>query len=229
MSEKLLIDRGILATPSFKFVISKPHPKLHRTSPWQRAYQLGYIDNAFMTADIVRDARRAAECGLPVLTLVTRKGHGEALYGAMRAVGLRVRYIQGEDDQRGRKLALNALRDGEISVLIGTTILDVGVDVPAIGLVQLAGGGKGEVALRQRIGRGLRSKKNGPNVTFIADYSVELNICLRDHSRTRRAIIEATSGFSENILAPGVEFDLSPFKKRTLADIADARLTISKS
>ncbi|MBH8434009.1 hypothetical protein I8Q59_09430, partial [Acinetobacter baumannii] len=43
-------------------------------------------------------------------------------------------------------------------------LLDGGVDVPAVGLIILAGGGKAEVALRQRIGRGLRAKKFGPNV-----------------------------------------------------------------
>ena len=43
-------------------------------------------------------------------------------------------------------------------------ILDVGVDVPSVGCIILAGGGKAEVANRQRIGRGLRAKKLGPNI-----------------------------------------------------------------
>src|SRR5690606_14135786 len=34
ISEKLLIDRGILAKPYFKFHETKPHARLHRTSPW---------------------------------------------------------------------------------------------------------------------------------------------------------------------------------------------------
>jgi len=215
VSEKLLIDRGILAKPAFKFIVSKPHLKLHRASPWQRAYQLGYIENPFMTADIVRDAKKAADRGLPVLTLVTRTAHGGTLLRAMKTAGLRVDFIQGEDDQRGRKRSLNRLAKGDIDVLIGTTIVDVGVDVPGISLVQLCGGGKGEVQLRQRIGRALRGKK-GLNITFVADYSVDLNTHLAGHSRTRRAIIEATPGFVEGILAPGVDFDWHLFEKRAL-------------
>jgi superfamily II DNA or RNA helicase len=77
-------------------------------------------------------------------------------------------------------------RTGEIDVLIGTTIVDVGVDVPSIGMVILAGGGKAEIQLRQRIGRGLRAKKNGPNVTFIVDFTDDAQLDLRDHARSAR-------------------------------------------
>ena len=213
VSEKLLIDRGILATPSFKFHLSKPHPKLHRTSPWQRAYELGYVQNTLMHADIVAEAKQAAKYKLPVMTLVQRTKHGKALQKAMQAAGLRAEFIQGEDDQVARKRALDRLRKGLIHVLIGTTILDVGVDVPAVGLVQLAGGGKAEVALRQRIGRGMRSKKTGPNVCFVTDYSVDLNQHLRIHALARRAIIESTEGFKERILAPDAEHPWHLFMK----------------
>ncbi|MFX5809068.1 helicase-related protein, partial [Acinetobacter baumannii] len=79
------------------------------------------------------------------------------------------------DDQGERKSALTELANKDIDVLIGTTILDVGVDVPAVGLIILAGGGKAEVALRQRIGRGLRAKKFGPNVAFIVDFTDQHN------------------------------------------------------
>lgn len=213
VSEKELINRGILATPYFRFVDSKPHPKLRKTSPWQRAYTLGYMENPYMLDDIVKEAKRAAALHLPVMTLIQRTSHGDALVKLMRASGLRVEFIHGDDDQDARKRALGRLRRSEIDVLIGTTILDVGVDVPAVGLVQLAGGGKAEVALRQRIGRGLRAKKVGPNVCFISDYSTPINSHLTDHTRTRRKIIEDTPGFGENILPPGKDFDWGQFEK----------------
>jgi len=110
-----------------------------------------------------------------------------------------------------RKAALARLIAGEIHGVIGTTILDVGVDVPAIGLVQLAGGGKAQVALRQRIGRGLRAKKNAPNFAFIADYSCNMNTTLRDHARQREAIVRGIPGFVEGILPDGQDFDWSLF------------------
>jgi superfamily II DNA or RNA helicase len=214
VSEAMLIDRGILAKPYFKFVDSVPHPSLFKTSPWQRAYQFGYIENTHMHADILRDALNARKYGLPVMTLIQRKKHGEILKAIFEKSGLKVRFIQGENDQDERKRALDALGSGKIDVLIGTTILDVGVDVPAVGLVQLAGGGKAEVALRQRIGRGMRSKKNMPNLCFVADYSVEKNLKLREHAQQRRAIIQGTPGFAEGILPPKADFPWHLLEKR---------------
>lgn len=217
VSEQMLIDRGILARPYFRFVECQAHPKLRKSSPWQRAYQLGYTENGYLNAAVVRDAVKAAARKLPVMTLIQRKAHGDILKEMMEAKGLKVEFIKGENDQEARRRALDKLKEGRIDVLIGTTILDVGVDVPAVGLVQLAGGGKAEVALRQRIGRGLRAKKNGPNVCFIADYSVELNSHLREHARQRRAIIEATPGFAEQILPAGKDFDWSLFDEEKAA------------
>jgi superfamily II DNA or RNA helicase len=101
--------------------------------------------------------------------------------------------------------------------LIGTTILDVGVDVPAVGMIILAGGGKAEVGHRQRIGRGLRFKKTGANVAFIVDFADTLNSHLRAHARQRRAIVEATPGFAENILADNEDFNWALFEKKAAA------------
>jgi superfamily II DNA or RNA helicase len=214
ISEKMLIDRGILARPFFKFVESRPHPKLAKSSPWQRAYQLGIIENEFMHADIVKDARNAKAANLPVLTLVLRKEHGKILQERFEAAGLAAVFLRGENDQNERKRCLKALAAGDIDVLIGTTIVDVGVDVPCIGLVQLAGGGKAEVAVRQRIGRGLRAKKGVENVAFIADYTPALNTTLREHAKQRRMIIETTPGFVEGILPKGQDFDWSIFQRK---------------
>lgn len=214
ISEKMLIERGILAQPYFLFHDSEAPKKLYRSSPWERAYKLGYVENEHMHADIVDAARKARKVGLPVLTLVMRKSMGEALLAEMTRVGLKAVFLRGENDNDERKRCLQALAAGDIHAVIGTNILDVGVDVPAVGLVQLAGGGKAEVSLRQRIGRGLRAKKNGPNVAFVIDYSVAGNLKLGEHARQRRNIIENTPGFAEGILQTGQDFDWSQFKKQ---------------
>ncbi len=222
ISEEELINRGILARPFFKFVVSKPHPKLFRTSPWQRAYQFGYIENQFMHKDIIRDALMAKLYRLPVLTLVQRMEHGQLLLEKMAKVGLRAVFLRGENKQGERDEALRQLGAGEIDVLIGSTIVDVGVDVPALGLIQLAGGGKAEVALRQRIGRGLRRKKGMANVAFIADYTCGNNITLAEHAGSRRRVIEATPGFKEGILAANTDFDWKQFAERRLKTLKEA-------
>lgn len=213
--EKLLIDRGILAKPYFKFRNVEPHPKLHRTSPYERAYTLGYIENDHMMRAMVADALKAKEMKLPVLTLVLRKAHGERIREVFAANGLNFVFLKGENDQNERRKYLDKLIRGEIDGIIGTTILDVGVDVPAIGLVQLAGGGKAEVALRQRIGRGLRAKKQMANIAFIVDYSCNSNHTLREHSKQREMIVRMTPGFVEGILEDGEELPWWKFEQKS--------------
>lgn len=215
ISEKLLIDRGILAKPIFKFIqmndpIKEIHPnysKVRKSTPWQRAYKLGIAENELRNDLIVKEVIRAKSHRLTTMVLVQHKAHGEALKTAMKDAGIRVVFIYGDHNQDQRQKALADLKSGKIDVLIGSTIMDVGVDVPAVGMIVLAGGGKAEVALRQRIGRGLRKKVNGPNICLVIDFTDSKNDHLRVHARQRRVIIEGTPGFFENILPTGEDFD----------------------
>ncbi|MTH61184.1 DEAD/DEAH box helicase [Paracoccus litorisediminis] len=218
--EKLLIDRGILAKPYFKLRSSASPKAMHRTSPFERAYKLAYVDGEEMTADILSDALLAKERKMPVLTLVLRKAHGDRLKKVFAENGLDFVFLRGEDDQATREKYLNRLVKGEIDGIIGTTILDVGVDVPAISLVQLAGGGKAEVALRQRVGRGLRAKKAGPNVTFVVDYTCNSNITLREHAQQREQIIRTTPGFAEGLLTDDEELPWHLFEENAEKAVA---------
>lgn len=206
VSEQMLIERGILAKPYFKYMQLQPPKGLYRSTPWQKAYEFGIVKNDIRNAAIVSEAVKAVAHGLSVMVLVQHTAHGTELSNLMTAADLRCNFIKGAHDQKERTAAINALKEGKINVLIGSTILDVGVDVPAVGMIILAGAGKAEVALRQRIGRGLRSKKDGPNVAFIVDFADALNNHLRDHANTRRAIVEGTPGFAEGILPPGSDF-----------------------
>lgn len=200
ISEEMLISRGILSKPYFKLEDVPPSTLLRKSSPFERAYKLGYTENPNMHEAITRDALKAKTHGLPVLTLVARKAQGDILVKAMKDKGLNFVFLRGENDSSERKQALASLSNGDLDGIIGTTILDVGVDVPSIGLVQLAGGMKAEVALRQRIGRGLRAKKPGPNISFIVDYTCNTATVLRDHARQREGIIRNTPGFVEGIV-----------------------------
>jgi superfamily II DNA or RNA helicase len=211
VSEKLLIDRGILAKPYFKFKDIEPSTMLRKSSPFERAYKLGFTENPHMHREIVSDCKAAAARKLPALLLVSRKAHGETLLDSLRRNGLIFEFLRGEDDMSNRRAQIKKLERGELDGIIGTTILDVGVDVPAVGFVGLCGGGKAEVSLRQRVGRGLRAKKSGPNIAFFVDYSCNLNNYLRDHQRQRKMIIEKTVGFSEGVLPEGQNLNWSFF------------------
>lgn len=210
VTEKTLIDRGILAKPHFKFIQQPVRPpKLHRTTAWRPACTMGISENMWRNEKIVGEAVRAAKMGMPVMILVQHKAHGAYLEEKLQANGVSAAFIFGEHDQTERKHHLGRLKSGLLSVLIGSTILDVGVDVPAVGMVILAGGGKAEVAMRQRIGRGLRAKKDGPNICLIVDFHDEWNQHTKNHAVTRFNIVKNTEGFGENILPMGKDFDFA--------------------
>lgn len=201
ISEKMLIDRGILAKPYFKIVqLTKKPEKLMRGTGWQSAYRIGVKENEERNLSLVAEIRRGQRYGLTSMVLVQHTAHGEHIAEQLNTYGVRAEFISGDSNQEERKRALTRLACGEIDVLVGTTILDVGVDVPAVGMVILAGGGKAEVAMRQRIGRGLRAKKIGPNVAFVVDFSDHWNSYTDAHAKQRLEIIKSTPGFAENIV-----------------------------
>jgi len=209
VSEEYLINCGILAKPYFQFINSKAPKEVRSGSGYQRAYKLGIVHNEFRNNDIVDKAISGVRQGLPVMILVQRKDHGKILSQKLTELGIDSDFIYSQHNQEQRKARLAKLAGGNF-VLIGTTIWDVGVDVPAVGMVILAGGGKAEVANRQRIGRGLRAKKKGANICFVVDFVDRFNKHLRDHARERRAIVEETPGFCEGIVD---EFDFSLLKE----------------
>ena len=138
VTEKMLIDRGILARPIFKIAKLNTKPKnLLRGTPWQAAYRLGIVENEERNSLIVAECRRAAQHNLSTMVLIQQKAHGHKLLELLTEKGVRAAFIYGENDQDERKKALAKLAKGQIDVLIGSTILDVGVDVPAVGLVIL--------------------------------------------------------------------------------------------
>jgi superfamily II DNA or RNA helicase len=210
VSEKQLIDAGILARPIFKFIPigkDKQPPTLKASTAWQKAEELGIMGNHARNKHTCAEVIRAARWGLSSMVLVKRQKHGKIIHEMLKQYGLKGTYIFGESDKAKRKDALGKLSRGEYDYVIGSTILDVGVDVPSIGLLVIAGGGKAEVTQRQRIGRGLRRKAVGPNVALVVDFEDQNNKHLIKHSRARRKIVEDTPGFAEGVLKKGQDFD----------------------
>lgn len=200
VTEKELIEKGILAKPYFMFINNARPTGVFPTTNYVSAYEKGIVKNNIRNDEIVKWSKWSTDRNLPVLILVNRTEHGNILKDLIQKQGLKCNFIYGKDEDEVRQENLKKLESGEINVLIGTNILDVGVDVPSIGMVILAAGGKAEVQLRQRIGRGLRRKKTGKNITYIIDFQDSFNQHLLKHAKTRQEIIKNTPGFAEGIV-----------------------------
>jgi superfamily II DNA or RNA helicase len=101
------------------------------------------------------------------LTLVTQYEHGERL----QALLPHVPFVRG-DQGAVRKTVLQQLTSGEIRLAVATTLADEGLDIPCLGAVIIAGGGKSATRMYQRVGRVLRpfpGKKQATVVLFHHD------------------------------------------------------------
>lgn len=152
---------------------------------YQIAYRKGIIDNEIRNNLIAKLAKKLAlkeinnKSGLGTLILVNSIEHGENIIKELDKINLTneigYEFIKGEDNQEDRELALDRLKNGETQILIGTTILDAGIDVPFIKNIIYVSGGKSFVQTLQRIGRALRLKDG-------KDKAVIFDIVDREHS-----------------------------------------------
>jgi superfamily II DNA or RNA helicase len=119
ITEKELIDKGILAKPYFKFVtLTKNPPLLATSSDWRTAYRLGIVENEERNQKILFEVRRAVEHGLSVMVLFKMVEHGKRLKALFDANGIRSALISGSNDQEERKAAITQLKEGNIDVLL---------------------------------------------------------------------------------------------------------------
>ena len=92
--------------------------------------------------------------------------------------------LEGKDDLTTRKRTIKSFIERSHSVLIGTTIMQTGIDIPEITHLINARGLKSEIATLQALGRALRVHKSKREV-FIHDFADQVPY-LKEHSSKRR-------------------------------------------
>lgn len=86
---------------------------------------------------------------------------------------------------------------GEVKILIGTTHLYEGVDIPNLDVIILAYGGKGQRMHVQGIGRALRKTKTG-KYAYIVDCTDDNDVVLSKHSSIRMNRYKEMIGITED-------------------------------
>jgi len=129
----------------------RPVPAVHvATERWSRVVR-----------SIERAVRRAGRVFVvcPAVGEDGEKGGVVRMHEALRE-RFRCELVHGRKKAADRRRALQAFRDGDVDVLIGTTVLEVGVDVPAATLMVVVAAHRFGIAtlhqLRGRVGRGRR-------------------------------------------------------------------------
>jgi superfamily II DNA or RNA helicase/ribosomal protein S27AE len=180
---KELIEQGYLAKPKFKFLQAPPGGT---GKNYAEAYKNQIVMNDARNELIAKEAKRLIAEGHSVYIHVTQIAHGKQI--AQKIEGSKFIYgtaLKGESQSALNKLRIKELEDFKRGKLMGlvSTLLGEGVDIPNLDAIIMAAGGKSEVAMIQRVGRGLRPKK-GTNEAIIVDI-LDQGKWLRDHAQAR--------------------------------------------
>jgi len=129
---------------------------------YQTIYKKYIVNSKYRNGLIVDCVQRLRELNKSVLITVTLKNHGKILLQMIKSAGIEAQFIYGGLDKMKRKAFIEQVRQGQLGVIIGTSLADEGLNIPALDSLILAGGGKSPTRMVQRIGRVLRlSPKTG--------------------------------------------------------------------
>ena len=187
-----LIEKNVLAQPIIKFV---PVPPLGRKL--QRVYQTWYkeyiVENEIRNRIIVEQVKELVAKKYTVLVLFKQIKHGKILFDAALTAGIKCDMLSGVDDLDNRTSVKEKLVNKEIDVIFASTIFDIGLDLPMLSGLVLAGSGKSSLRARQRLGRILRAypgKKHVAVVDFLDNAPF-----LKQHSKKRCEVYQSEPGF----------------------------------
>jgi superfamily II DNA or RNA helicase len=177
-----LSKQGYLAKPLIQFhMIEKPD--LSSIGNYHVAYQRGIIENEHRNEIVIQKAIEFSKRKIPSLILVRQVVHGTILQQMFQQNGFDVPFLFGQSSIDIRRDAVKTF--DEKSILIASTIWDEGVNIPNIRAMIIAASGASEIKILQRIGRGMRPKKNVANEVLIVDFVDKTNKYLLKHSRQR--------------------------------------------
>jgi superfamily II DNA or RNA helicase len=152
----------------------------------RRCIERGMIHNEKRNEKIVELVRQ--DPNKQYLIVTERLDHGDNMLNLFRGAGTDVEFVNGNTPGSDRDDMVSRFRKGELKVLISSTVLDEGVDIDKIETLVLAGVMKSKRALKQRIGRGLRKKKDKPNVLRVIDFDDIGNKYMERYSGEREEI-----------------------------------------
>jgi len=179
-----LIKLGVSAKPYVRMIaINKPDLAQADDQSWDGVYKAGIIYNVYRNKVIARIADEYAADGKAVLVLVRQLNQGSAI---RQLIKYPVEFAHGKmpDSERDRLVDwFKITKKGR--VLIASSILDEGVDVPAVNALIVADGGQSLRAVLQKIGRSIRRKRKGPNIVAAVDFADATHKWLAKHSLER--------------------------------------------
>ena len=186
-----LIDREILAQPIIKFVNVPALPVHART--YADVYGEYVVDNEARNYLVLKETQKMVEKGYQVLVLFKQIRHGKMLHKLFKENGVNCDILHGAHKLEHREEIKEQLMSKKLDVVLASVVFDIGVDIPSLSGLVLAGSGRSSVKALQRIGRVIRSHP-GKTYAAIVDFVDNVRF-LKNHSQTRYKIYTSEKGF----------------------------------
>ena len=212
------ISKGILATP---VLLRVNHEARERVPEFHNNWHLiakKVLQSPDRTRKISEIGSYFASSGFKTLILVATKVHAYDMLRYIGKLGLAdkcrasfgggeyYRYDPEKDKQVKCKKTDNVFKgfeSGEFSILIGTSHIYEGMDVPNLDTVILASPGKNVRRIIQGIGRAIRKSKTG-KYAYVVDFTDHTHPVLARHSLTRAKICRDIIGVPEQNIYGGL-------------------------
>jgi superfamily II DNA or RNA helicase len=175
-----------------KFIrkIKRKYPSLSMKGKYSFIYDACITDNEYRNMYIAQLVNLHYMSNRSILVLVTRIRHGNNI---LKYLCDDVIFLKGEDDIERRNEVVEKVKIREIREIIASTIADEGLDLPALDVVIMAGGGTSKTTALQRVGRALRLYL-GKILAYIDEFFDDAQY-LSKHSKDRLDIYKTEPAF----------------------------------
>ena len=197
ITASFLIQEGYLLKPIITF--NHFNQALGDQGTFNAHYESFVVDNVARNQFVADRANHHVGEGRPTIVLVKWVKHAEKLQPLIPGCEILCSSGDAKKSPKKRKEYLDAMRERKLMCIIGTSLLDEGVDVPAAGAGIFAGGGKSSTRELQRVGRFIRPDPNDPGkkLAYIEEF-FDHSKWLRNHAKLRRKILETEPEFVIN-------------------------------
>lgn len=185
ISARELISKGYLVRPNIKFLA--PESYKFKSGAFPKIYSKYIVENEQRNEMITRGAVSMVEQGFLPLVLFHSIKHGDVLFERLKGK-IPTALLSGKDSSKVRQKIKDQLQDGKLKCIIASKIFDMGIDLPILSGLVIAGAGKSSVRALQRIGRVIRPFP-GKKMAAVLDFADQAPYLI-DHALARKAIYE---------------------------------------
>lgn len=196
MSQRDLFNYDVSVKPKITMIKEKiPKSDIEE---YQELYDTFIVNNDSRNGKVVYLTQQLVEQGKQTVIMLERIQHGENISELLDLLNINHMFLHGEIPLNIRSKYIDAFEEGELPVLIVTSILNEGMNIHSMDAIIVAAGGKSPVKTIQRVGRVLR-KRIGKEEALVYDFYDEGERTLAYHAYKRKQVYNKEFGNMEII------------------------------